>query len=87
MPQEEIDKQDKSLQKNFRRRVAPATPNRLIRDFGTPEQEEKTERWSQPISEREAPQPPPDLLPWQSILPPLGKTSDTLPEKKVARFQ
>ena len=44
LPQEEIDQQDKSLQKNFRRRVARATPNRLVRDFGTPEQEAKTER-------------------------------------------
>ena len=66
----------KSLQKHFRRRTARATLNRLIRDFGTPEQEAKTERWSQPISDREAPQPPPEL-----------EDQRHLPEKKAVRFQ
>ena len=66
---------------------ARATPARLVRDFGTPEQEAKTERWSQPVSEREPPQPPPDLMAWQLIVPPPGTTSETLPAKKVVRFQ
>ena len=83
LPREEIDRRDRSQRKPFRRRTARATPSRLIRDFGTPEVEAQTTRWAQPLGERDPPQPPPELPPWQSILPPLGKVSETLP----ARFQ
>ena len=46
LPQEEIDKQDRTLQRPFRRRTARATPARLVRD-GTPEREAQTTRWAQ----------------------------------------
>ena len=54
-------------------------PSRLIRDSGTPHKAP----WSQPLEEREPAAPEPDLMPWQSILPPLEPRSEILPAAKV----
>ena len=47
----------------------------------------KTVRWSQPIEEREPPQPEPDVVPWSTILPPQGPYSETLAAEKQGKVE